>query len=358
MAAPTPKHYLDAISPYVGGKSKGASGAPVIKLSSNENPFGCSPKALAAYNATADKLFRYPEDGCASLREAIQAQHGFAPDQLICGAGSDDIIRMIIHAYAGVGDEVLFPEHAFLMYRIYTQQTGATPVTAPEKNLTTDVDALLAAVTANTRIVFVANPNNPTGSYIPSSEIHRLRAALRDDIILVLDGAYTEYMHAADYTDGSELVATSNTLITRTFSKVYGLPALRVGWGYAPKPIIDAMYKVRGPFNVSQPAINAAIAALSDQEFIATCVQQNAQQREVLGAAFSKMGLHVYPSYGNFILIECGDKAPAINQHLLSRNIIIREVANYGLPHALRISIGTPDENAALIAALGEYFVT
>lgn len=356
MKAPAPKAYLAAISPYVGGKSKSASGAPVIKLSSNENPFGCSPKALAAYNATAATLFRYPEDGCASLREAIYSHTGFATDQLICGAGSDDIIRMIIHAYAGAGDEVLFPEHAFLMYRIYTQQSGATPVTAPEKNLTTDVDALLAAVTPRTRVMFVANPNNPTGSYISSSEIYRLREHLRDDMILVLDGAYAEYMDAPDYTDGAELVATTNTLITRTFSKVYGLPALRVGWGYAPKPIIDAMYKVRGPFNVSQPAINAAIAALSDQEFIAQCVQQNAQQREVLSAAFSAMGFHVYPSFGNFMLIECGDKAPAINQYLLSQNIIIREVANYGLPHALRISVGTADENAALIAAMKNYF--
>lgn len=354
-----PKPYLAAIAPYVGGKSPApASGKKSIKLSSNENPYGCSPKAAAAFAESASCLHRYPEDGCLSLREAISEQFGFSVDQLICGAGSDEVIRMLIHTYAGIGDEVLFPEHAFLMYRIYSQQFGATPVTAPETNLTTDVNKLLAAVTPRTRLVFLANPNNPTGSYLPKQELHRLRSELRADIILVVDGAYAEYPQVADYSSGVELVNQSNTCITRTFSKIYGLPALRIGWGYGPKPIIDALYKVRGPFNVTQPAISAAKAALQDSDFVKLAIERNDTQREILYNRVMEMGLIAHPSHGNFVLIafpQPNKTTAAANQFLTERAIVVREVANYGLPNCLRVTIGTAEENALFLDHLADF---
>ncbi len=356
MPAPKAKPYISAITPYVGGKSKAGNATRIIKLSSNENPYGPSPAALAAYAQAADSLHRYPEDGCASLRAAIAARHGFDPAQIICGVGSDEVLGMLVHAYAGVGDEVVFCEHGFLMYRVYSNQYGATPVAVPERHLRSDVDALLAAVTDNTRLMFIANPNNPTGSYITKDDIARLRANLRDDIILVLDGAYAEYMVADDYSDGRELVLNTNTVITRTFSKVYGLPALRVGWGYGPPHIIDTLYRVRDPFNINQPAIAAAIAALNDIEYTLQQVALNNAERERVRRAIEAMGVATHPSVTNFILLafESPKQAAAINAALLQRGIIIREVINYGLPHCLRMSIGTASENDAFLAALAE----
>ena len=353
-----PKPYLDVIAPYVGGKSPSAKGTQSIKLSSNENPYGCSPKATAAYAAAATVLHRYPEDGCLSLREAISAKYGYVANQLICGAGSDEVLRMLIHTYAGIGDEVLFPEHAFLMYRIYSQQFGATPVTAAEKNYTTDVDALLAGVNDRTKLVFIANPNNPTGSYISGAELKRLRDGLRPDIILVIDGAYAEYPDVEGYSSGVELVATSNTVITRTFSKIYGLPALRIGWGYGPQAIIEALYKVRGPFNVTQPAIAAAKAALEDDAFVRLSIERNATQREILYARVKEMGLVAHPSHGNFVMIDFANapKSSAdANTYLTNHGIIAREVANYGLPSCLRVTIGTAEENTAFLDALADF---
>lgn len=355
---PLAKPYLEVIAPYSGGKTAASKTGKNIKLSSNENPYGCSPHASEAFAACAHLLHRYPEDGCASLRTAIHKKFGFDPDQLICGAGSDEVIKMLIHTYAGPGDEVLYPEHGFLMYKIYAQQFGATPTTAPEKNLTTDVDALLAAVTPATRLVFLANPNNPTGSYISQHELHRLRSGLREDIILVVDGAYAEYAHLPDYSSGVELVATSNTVITRTFSKIYGLPALRIGWGYGPAHLIQALYKTRGPFNVTQPAIAAAIASLADDAFVRQSVARNAEQLARLNDAFAAFGLTVYPSYGNFVLVGFERAAKTAHEcctHLMSCGIAVREVANYGLPHCLRITIGTAEENDALLEALSAF---
>lgn len=354
MSAPKAKPYISAIAPYVGGKSKAEGAARVVKLSSNENPYGPSPKALEAYRDTSALLHRYPEDGSASLREAIGHLHGFDPAQIICGVGSDEVLGMLVHAYAGVGDEVMFCEHGFLMYRVYSGQYGATPVSVKERDLRTDVDALLAAVTDKTRLLFIANPNNPTGSYIPQTEVARLRAGLRDDIILVLDGAYAEYMTAPDYSDGRELVSTTNTIITRTFSKVYGLPALRVGWGYGHPDIISTLYKVRDPFNISQPAIAAAIAALQDTGYIAQQVALNNEQRDRVSLAVQALGIHVLPSVTNFILLQFDspEQASHVNTALMQQGIIIREVANYGLPDCLRMTIGTAEENDLFLAAL------
>jgi histidinol-phosphate aminotransferase len=354
MSSPKAKPYLSDLDTYLPGK-RGDGAGPVIKLSSNENPNGPSTFALDAYTRAASQLHRYPEDGALKLREAIADKHAFAADQLICGAGSDDVIRMLCHAYAGAGDEVIYSAHGFSMYRIYAAQHGAHTIAAPEQQLRTDPQAVLAAVTERTKLVFLANPNNPTGSYLSTTEIHDLRATLREDIILVLDGAYAEYMTAADYTDGRELVANSNTVIMRTFSKAYGLSTLRIGWGYGPKAIIDMLYKVRSPFNITQASLDAAIAALRDEDYLQWHISENNRERAKLTKAITAMGLHVYPAYANFIVVDFASKASDANAFLKDQGIIVREIANYGLPECLRISVGTPSENTALISALAEW---
>ena len=353
---PTPKAGILNISPYVGGKSKADGATRVIKLSSNENPWGPSPIAVEAYKAEAVNLHRYPDGGHIALRDAIASANGLPAEQLICGAGSDELLGLLTHAYAGAGDEVLFTEHGFLMYRIYTLGNGATPVTAPEKNLTTDVDALLAAVTPRTKIVFLANPNNPTGTVIPFSEIRRLRAQLPEHVILGLDAAYSEYIDSADYEAGESLVREgTNTVVFHTFSKIFGLPALRLGWAYAPADIIDVMNRVRSPFNVTATALAVGIAAVNDKTYIADMRKKNAVERERVVNAVTKLGYHVVPSHTNFILVKFGSEVPVVNKHLAERGLIVREVAGYGLPECLRISIGTTEENGLLIDALNAY---
>lgn len=353
---PTPKKGISEISPYTPGKSKAEGAARIIKLSSNENPWGPSPKAIAAYSAEAAHMNRYPDGGHASLREAIAWVQKLPAEQLICGAGSDELIGMLVHAYAGEGDEVLYTQHGFLMYKIYTLANGATPVTAPEKNLHTDVDALLAAVTPRTKIVFVANPNNPTGTVIPFSEIRRLRAGLREDIILGLDAAYAEYLDQPDYEDGISLVKeNTNTIVFHTYSKIYGLPALRLGWAFAPAHIIDVMNRVRSPFNVNTPALAAGVAAMEDQAYLAEMRTKNAVELKRVAEAIAKLGYEIVPSTTNFLLVKFGSDVAAINQHLAARGLIVREVGGYGLPEYLRISIGTTEENGLLIDALNAF---
>lgn len=356
MTKPTPKDGIMNISPYVGGKSKADGATRVIKLSSNENPWGPSPKAVEAYKAEAGNLHRYPDGGHVALRDAIAEANGLPATQLICGSGSDELLGLLTHAYAGAGDEVLFTEHGFLMYRIYTLGNGATPVTAPEKNLTTDVDALLAAVTPRTRIVFLANPNNPTGTVIPFSEIRRLREKLPEHVILGLDAAYSEYIDSADYEAGESLVRDGgNTVVFHTFSKIFGLPALRLGWAYAPAEIIDVMNRVRSPFNVTATALAVGIAAVNDKAYIADMRKKNAVERERLVNAVTKLGYATVPSHTNFILVKFGSEVPVVNKHLAEHGLIVREVAGYGLPEYLRISIGTTEENGLLIDALNAY---
>ena len=353
---PIPKPGITDISPYTPGKSKAEGAARIIKLSSNENPWGPSPKAIAAYNAEATHMNRYPDGGHASLREAIARVQKLPAEQLICGAGSDELIGMLVHAYAGAGDEVLYTQHGFLMYKIYTLANGATPVTAPEKNLHTDVDALLADVTPRTKIVFVANPNNPTGTVIPFSEIRRLRAGLREDIILGLDAAYAEYLDQTDYEDGISLVKeNTNTIVFHTYSKIYGLPALRLGWAFAPAHMIDVMNRVRSPFNVNTPALAAGVAAMEDQAYVNDMRTKNAVELKRVAEAIAKLGYEIVPSTTNFLLVKFGGDVATINQHLAARGLIVREVGGYGLPEYLRISIGTTEENGLLIDALNEY---
>jgi len=357
---PTPKPGILEISPYVAGKSKATGAARIIKLSSNENPWGAPESALAAYRDAAAQLHRYPDGGHHALKQTLSDLHGFAVNELICGSGSDELIGLLIHAYAGAGDEVLYSEHGFLMYRIYTLANSATPVTAPEKNLTADVDALLNAVTAKTKILFLANPNNPTGTCLPFSEIRRLRENLPASVILALDAAYSEYMERADYEAGHALVAEgTNTVIFHTFSKIYGLPALRLGWAHGPAEMMEVMNRIRSPFNVTSPALAAGVAALKDDGFITRMRALNRQELLRVSQSLTQLGLEIVPSQVNFLLVKFprtpGQTAADANHFLMSRGIIPREVVNYGLPDYLRISIGTTEENGLFIEALTDF---
>lgn len=356
-SAPLPQPGIMTIDPYVPGESKLPGGVKPIKLSSNETPLGPSAKAREAFAAAASELERYPDGTATKLREAIARAYGIAADRIVCGSGSDELIGLITHAYVGPGDETLFPEHGFLMYRIATLANGGTPVTAPEKDLRTDVDALLARVTPRTKLVFLANPNNPTGTYIPFEEVRRLHRRLPKSTILVLDAAYAEYVRRNDYEAGIELVGSSeNVVMMRTFSKIHGLAALRLGWAFGPAGIIDVINRVRGPFNVNAPALAAGIAAIEDRAHQEAAIVHNDRWLPWVSAELEKIGLKVTPSVGNFILIHFpatpGRDAKAADAHLKSKGIILRAVGAYQLPHCLRMTIGTEAENRAVVAAL------
>lgn len=359
MTTPRPKPGILDIAPYVGGKSQGKPGVKVVKLSSNESPLGASPAAQEAYAKAVATLHRYPDGNAAALREAIAQVHGLPAERLICGNGSDELIGLLVHAYAGAGDEVLFSQHGFLMYRIYAQSFGATPVTAPERDLHTDVDALLAGVTPRTKIVFVANPNNPTGTYLPAAEMKRLRHGLQPQVLLAIDGAYAEYPDAGDYTDGRELVdASDNTVMLRTFSKIYGLSALRVGWAYAPTAVLDVLNRIRSPFNISTPGMTAAAAAMRDTDFTEKARRFNNEWLSWLSREIAALGLTVVPSIGNFLLVRFPGgpaSASAANAFLTERGLIVREVGNYGLPDALRISVGLEENNRDVVRGLNDF---
>ena len=358
--APIPRPGILDIEAYVPGESKLPSGVKPAKLSSNETPLGPSPKAIEAYKAAASDLERYPDGQATALRQAIAQRYGLDASRIVCGAGSDEILTMLAHAYLGPGDEAIYTEHGFLVYRIAILTNGATPIVAPEKDLRTDVDAILARVTDKTRIVFIANPNNPTGTYVGIDEVRRLRAGLRSDIILVLDGAYAEYVQKNDYEAGLELVATTNnTVMTRTFSKIHGLAALRIGWGYFPAEIADVLNRIRGPFNMSSPAIAAGAAAIADTAHMEKAVAHNAKWLPWLETEIGKLGLTVTPSVANFILIhfprDAGRTAKDADAFLKSNGIILRMVGSYGLGHCLRMTIGTEDENKRVVAALSKF---
>jgi histidinol-phosphate aminotransferase len=348
------------IAPYVPGTSALPGGRAVIKLSSNETPFGPSPRAIDAYLAAAGSLPRYPDGSARPLREALAKLYGLDPARIVCGAGSDELLNLLACAYLGPGDEAIYSAHGFLVYKIAILARGATPIVAPEKNLTTDVDAILARVSDRTRVVFIANPNNPTGTYIPFDEVKRLRQGLPADVLLVLDAAYAEYVRKNDYEAGIELVATTdNTVMTRTFSKIYGLASLRLGWAYCPPAVADALNRIRGPFNVSGPAIAAGIAALGDQAWVERAVAHNETWRARMSDTFGKIGIEVTPSAANFLLLHFpranGRSAPEADAFLHTRRIILRRIEEYGLPHALRMTIGTEAENGAVLDALAAF---
>lgn len=357
MSAPTPRPGILDIEAYVPGESSVPGGLKPIKLSSNETPLGPSPHAIAAYRARADDLERYPDGQATVLRNAIAKRYGLDASRIVCGAGSDELLTMLAHAYLGPGDEGLFTEHGFLVYRIAILACGATPVVAPEKNFTADVDAILQKVSPRTKVVFLANPNNPTGTYLPIGEVRRLRAALPGSVLLVLDAAYAEYVRRNDYEAGLELVATTdNTVMTRTFSKIYGLAALRIGWAYCPADVADVLNRIRGPFNLSAASIAAGAAAIADERHIMTAIQHNEIWVGQLTQEIGRLGLKVTPSVGNFLLVHFPDDAArgaaACDAFLKSQGIIVRRVAGYGLLHCLRITIGSEAENIAVIAAL------
>ncbi len=358
---PTPKPGILDIDPYVPGESSVPGRLKPIKLSSNETPLGPSPNAMKAYVAEAGSLERYPDGTSAALRSAIGRAYGLDPSRLVCGCGSDELLNLIAHAYLAPGDEAIFTEHGFLVYRIVTLGNGATPVVAPERNLTTDVDAIIARLTPKTKIVFIANPNNPTGTYIPFDEVRRLHRALPSHVLLVLDAAYCEYVRRNDYEAGIELVATTdNTVMTRTFSKIHGLAALRLGWAYCPAAVAETLNRIRGPFNVTAPAIAAGIAAIEDKAHVERSVAHNDTWLAWTTAEVAKLGLEVTASTGNFILIhfpkdDAAAGAAAADAYLKSKAIILRRVAGYGLPDALRMTIGTEEENRAVVDALAEF---
>jgi histidinol-phosphate aminotransferase len=357
---PQPRAGVLDIDPYVPGKSTAPGVARVHKLSSNETPLGPSPKAIAAYRAVADHLQDYPDGAATELRAAIGRAFGLDPARIVCGAGSDDLLNLLADAYLSDGDEAIHTTHAFLVYPIATLGSGAKPVVAPEKNLTADVDAILAAQSERTKIVFLANPNNPTGTYVPFDEIKRLHRGLRPDVLLVLDAAYAEYVRRNDYEAGIELVATSeNVVMCRTFSKIYGLAALRLGWLYGPAHVVDAINRIRGPFNVNSAAMAAGIAAIADGAHIEAARAHNETWLAWLTDEVRKLGLMVTPSAANFILIHFpeakGRTAEEADAFLTQRGLILRRVKAYHLPHALRMTVGTEEANRLVVAALAQF---
>jgi histidinol-phosphate aminotransferase len=355
---PTPKPGILDIAPYVAGRSEVAGAALPIKLSSNETPLGPSPRAVEAYHAAADKLELYPEGSARLLREAIGETYGLDPARIVCGNGSDEMLTLLAQAYLRPEDDVLFSEHGFLVYRIATLANSARPIPTSETDLRVDVDAMLAAVGPKTRLVYLANPNNPTGSYLSRDEVKRLHAGLPGETLLVIDSAYAEYVQRADYEPGVELVdAHENVVMTRTFSKVYGLAGLRVGWAYCPEHVVDVLGRIRGPFNVSTPAQRTAAAALKDRAHIANAVAHNTEWRERLTREIRALGLEVNDSVGNFVLIRFADAATsaAADRFLAARGLILRGVAAYGLAQCLRLTVGTEEANRKVVAALAEF---
>lgn len=357
-AVPTPRAGVLAIDAYVPGRSEAQGVEKVFKLSSNETPHGPSPLARAAYLEAAKYLADYPDGSARVLREAIGAVHGIDPERIICGAGSDELLALAAKAYLGPGDECVFTQYGFLVYRIATLAAGATPVVAGETDYTADVDAILACVTPRTRLVFLANPNNPTGTYIPHAEVLRLHRALPSHVLLVLDAAYSEYLRLPDYDPGLDLALEApNVLMTRTFSKIHGLAALRLGWAVGPAHVIDALHRVRGPFNVSGPAIAAGAAAIGDLGHVDRSVAYNDHWLPKITEKVRDLGLEVTPSVANFVLIHFrdADQRAAADAFLTRRGVILRSVGAYGLPHALRMTVGSEEANVLTIQALSDF---
>ncbi len=356
---PQPRSGVLDISAYVPGDDK-SSAKRVFKLSSNETPLGPSPLAVEAYRANADRLHVYPEGSARILREAIAAAFGLNPERIVCGNGSDELLTLIAQNYLSPGDEAIFSEYGFLVYKIAILASGGTPVVAPETAETASVDAILSRVTPRTRIVYLANPNNPTGTHLPYDEVKRLHAGLPGNVLLVLDAAYAEYVRRNDYGSGVELAAEAeNVVMTRTFSKIFGLANLRIGWAYGPASVIDVLNRTRGPFNVNGPALAAGSAALFDRVHLELSVAHNSVWLKWLAEEVAALGLRVTPSIGNFLLLHLSDAkgkgAPEADRFLRERGLVLRRVAAYGFPNALRMTVGSEEANRASVAALSEF---
>lgn len=344
------------ISPYVAGKSAAKGGNRVTKLSSNENPLGPSPLAKAAYIEAAGMLEVYPSSDHASLRATIAEAHGVDAERVICGAGSDEIITFLCNTYAGEGDEVLYSQYGFAMYPISAMAAGATPVQAPETERHADVDALLAACNARTKLVFLANPNNPTGTMISETEIQRLAEGIPAQALLVLDGAYAEFVEGFDG-HAALVEARDNVVMTRTFSKIYGLGGARIGWGYGPAHVIDALNRIRGPFNVSAAALAAAEAAVQDPTYKNKCRVENAKWRDWLQSELATIGLPSDESFANFIVphFDSSKAAAEADAYLQTKGLVVRALAGYGMPEYLRITIGDEIACRAVAATLTDF---
>jgi histidinol-phosphate aminotransferase len=355
---PRPRPGVLGIDPYVPGQSAAPGAARIFKLSANETPLGPSPQAREALRGFADRLEDYPDGAATALREAIGARHGLKSACIVCGNGSDEIIHLLAAAYIGPGDEGIFTEHGFLVYKIAILAAGGVPIVAAEDNLTANIDNILAKVGPRTRMVFLANPNNPTGTYLPAVEVERLARCLPSHVLLILDAAYAEYVTHEDYSSGKELVTVSdNVVMTRTFSKIYGLAGIRLGWCYAPLAVCDAINRIRGPFNTNGGAMAAGIAALEDRGHIEKAVAHNETWRAWLAHAISALGIKITPSAGNFLLLHFDGEtqARAVDRFLLGRGLILRPVGAYGLPHCLRLTVGTGEANHLVVAALKDF---
>ncbi len=352
----SPQPGIMEIALYQSGASHVEGQTNILKLSSNENPLGPSDAAKEAIRLAAHDMHRYPSTDHTSLRTAIGEVWGVDPDRVICGVGSDEVIHFLCQCYAGTGDEVIHTEHGFAMYRISTLAAGATPVEVKEKDRVTDVDAILEACTDKTKLVFIANPNNPTSTMIGERELARLADGLPSQAILVLDGAYAEFVE--DYDAGLAVVeARENVVMTRTFSKIYGLGGLRVGWGYGPKAIIDVLNRIRGPFNLSTLALAAAEATVRDTAYLEKCRAENAKWRDWLSHALAEIGVSCDTSSANFVLARFGssDEANACDEHLRGEGILVRKVGGYNLPHCLRITVGDEAACRRVVHAIGQF---
>ena len=359
---PRPCRGVLDIAPYVPGESAVAGVNRVFKLASNESPLGPSPAAIEAFRAAADDLTQYPDGTAHDLRAAIAERHGLNPERIVCGNGSDELLTLLAQAYLEPGDEAIHTEHGFLIYPVAIRAAGGVPVVAPEENLTASVDGILGKVSGRTKLVYLANPNNPTGTYLPFDELKRLRRGLPGHVLLVIDAAYAEYVERDDYEAGIELVAEhDNVVMTRTFSKAYGMAGLRIGWMYAPAGVVDVINRIRGPFNVNVAALAAGAAAMRDQAHLQRAVAHNTQWREWLREKLTALGLEVTPSVANFLLIHFpdtpGKTAEEADAFLKQRGLILRRVAGYGFPNALRVSIGPEEANRLLVECLEEFLL-
>ncbi len=351
-------NYLNDIETYKPGKAKIQGLAQEFtKLSSNENALKSSKKAIAAYKNHVNDVFRYADGGCTLLREALAQKYKIDAEKIVCGAGSDEILALLTAAYAGVGDEIIYSKHGFLMYPISAKRVGALPVAVAEHDLKADVDAILAAITPKTKMIFIANPNNPTGSYLKQKEIDKLIASTPKSVMIVLDHAYDEFAQGAkDYPDAIKLVEKhENVVMTRTFSKIYGLASLRIGWSFSSKEVAEILNKVRGPFNVGGPAQVAAVAALQDEAFFKKSLKHNKKWLKIFfkeAKSFNK--IKAYNSIANFILFDFGsqENCRKANEYLLEQGFILREMSAYFLPNCLRMTIGTKEENEKMLAIL------
>lgn len=360
MTGPAANPWIREIQAYVPGSSKGVGGKPPVKLSSNENPWGPSPHAVEALRAAAGESHRYPDGTAEKLRAKIAALHGLDADRIVCGTGSDELLQLLPLIYCKPGDSVAYVRHGFMVYPIAARRAGAEPLAAPDRDYTADIDALLATVRHDTRVVYLANPNNPTGTMISAAEVARLHAGLRPDVLLVIDQAYAEYLDEPDPDGGLALAAAhANVLVTRTFSKIYGLGGLRVGWATGHPGLVAELNRVRAPFPISVPALAAAEAAVDDQRHVANCRAWNREQRARLADAIARLGnkgLRAVPSEANFVLMTCPESGPltaqAFHEGLMQAGYITRWLPGQGLPNALRISVGTEEETSGVIAAL------